>query len=62
MDKNIDKGIYIVAVLQVVLAILRLLNVIECSWLVVFAPTLISGGLLLILAIVIIKLDLTSRD
>ena len=58
MDKNINKGTGTVAVVQIVLIILKLLNVIECSYLVVFAPTLISVGILFTIIITIIILDM----
>lgn len=58
VDKNINKGTGTVAVVQTVLIILKLLNVIECSYLVVFAPTLISVGISLIIIIWLIMLDM----
>ena len=53
-DKKSEIWTDIVAVLQAVLIFLKFLGLIEWSWWVVFAPTLIMLGILLIIIIMAI--------
>lgn len=54
MDKDSNRGTHVVTVVQTVLIILKLLKLIEWSWWVVFAPTLVSVGIFMILIILCI--------
>lgn len=54
MDKNSNSGTHIVTVVQIVLIILKLLKLIEWPWWIVFAPTLVSVGIFMILIILCI--------
>lgn len=54
MDKNSNRGTHVVTMVQIVLIILKLLKLIEWSWWVVFAPTLLSVGIFMILIILCI--------
>lgn len=60
MDKNSSKGVSVVAVVQIVLVILKLLELIEWSWWIVFAPTLVSVGVFLIIIIVAVILSMLT--
>ena len=56
-NKKSSSGCGIVSVVQIVLIILKLLKLIEWSWWVVFAPTLVSIGILLIVIIAAIIIN-----
>ena len=58
MDKNSGKGVSVVTVVQIVLVILKLLKLIEWSWWIVFAPTLVSVGIYLIIIIVAVIINM----
>ena len=60
MDKNSSKGVSVVAVVQIVLVILKLLKLIEWSWWIVFAPTLVSVGIFLIIIIVAVIINMLT--
>lgn len=47
-NKKSNSGCGIVSVVQIVLIILKLLKLLDWSWWVIFAPTLISVGIFLI--------------
>ena len=54
MDKNSNRGTHVVTVMQIVLIILKLFKLIEWSWLLVFAPIIVSVGIFMILIILCI--------
>lgn len=60
MDKNSGKGVSVVTVVQIVLVMLKLLKLIEWSWWIVFAPTLVSVGIFLIIIIVAVILNMLT--
>ena len=60
MDKNSSKGVSVVTVVQIVLVILKLLKLIEWSWWIVFAPTLVSVGIYLIISIVAVIINMLT--
>lgn len=60
MDKNSSKGVSVVAVVQIVLVMLKLLELIKWSWWIVFAPTLVSVGIFLIIIIVAVILSMLT--
>ena len=60
MDKNSGKGVSVVTVVQIVLVILKLLKLIEWSWWIVFAPTLVSVGIYLIIIIVAVIVNMLT--
>lgn len=60
MDKNSGKGVSVVTVVQIVLVILKLLKLIEWSWWIVFAPTLVSVGIYLIIIIVAVIINMLT--
>ena len=60
MDKNSSKGVSVVTVVQIVLVILKLLKLIEWSWWIVFAPTLVSVGIYLIIIIVAVIINMLT--
>ena len=60
MDKNSGKGVSVVTVVQIVLVILKLLKLIGWSWWVVFAPTLVSVGIYLIIIIVAVIVNMLT--
>ena len=60
MDKNSSKGVSVVTVVQIVLVILKLLKLIEWSWWIVFAPTLVSVGIYLIIIIVAVIVNMLT--
>ena len=47
-------GVGVLGVIQIVLIILKIVNVINCSWWMVFIPTYISAGIILIVLIVVL--------
>lgn len=53
-------GVGVLGVIQIVLIILKIVNVIECSWWMVFIPTYISAGILLLMLIVLLVMILIS--
>lgn len=59
MDENrkSNSGCGIVSVVQIVLIILKLLKLLDWSWWVIFAPTLVSIGIVLILIIIAVILN-----
>ena len=60
MDKNSSKGVSVVTVAQIVLVILKLLKLIEWSWWIVFAPTLVSVGIYVIIIIVAVIINMLT--
>ena len=60
MDKNSGKGVSVVTVVQIVLVILKLLKLIEWSWWIVFAPTLVSVGIYVIIIIVAVIINMLT--
>lgn len=60
MDKNSGKVVSVVTVVQIVLVILKLLKLIEWSWWIVFAPTLVSVGIYLIIIIVAVIVNMLT--
>ena len=60
MGKNSGKGVRVVTVVQIVLVILKLLKLIEWSWWIVFAPTLVSVGIYLIIIIVAVIINMLT--
>lgn len=60
MDKNSSKGVSVVTVVQIVLVILKLLKLIEWSWWIVFAPTLVSVGIYVIIIIVAVIINMLT--
>lgn len=57
MNNNSNGGTHVVTVVQIVLIILKLLELIDWSWWAVFAPTLVSTGVFLILLLIAIILE-----
>ena len=57
MNNNSNGGTHVVTVVQIVLIILKLLELIDWSWWAVFAPTLVSIGVFLILLLIAIILE-----
>ena len=53
-DENSSHGVGVLGVIQIVLIILKIVNVINCSWWMVFIPTYISVGIILVVLIVIL--------
>ena len=60
MDKNSSKGVSVVTIVQIVLVILKLLKLIEWSWWIVFAPTLVSVGIYVIIIIVAVIINMLT--
>ena len=57
MNNNSNGGTHVVTVVQIVLIILKLLELIDWSWWAVFAPTLVSIGVFLILLLIAFILE-----
>lgn len=61
MNKNSSSGIGILGVLLIIFIVLKLLNVINWSWLIVFIPLWISIGIFIVGLLLIITLYLIKK-
>lgn len=62
MNKNSSSGIGILGVLLIIFIVLKLLNVINWSWLVVFIPLWISLGMFIVGLLIIIAIYLINEN
>lgn len=62
MNKNSSSGIGILGVLLIIFIVLKLLNVINWSWLVVFIPLWISLGMFIVGLLIIIAMYLINEN
>lgn len=53
-DKNSSHGVGVLGVIQIVLVILKVFNLIDCKWWIVFIPTYIVAGIILIVLILVL--------
>ncbi|MCI5630117.1 MAG: hypothetical protein MR346_10895 [Clostridium sp.] len=61
MNKNSSSGIGILGVLLIIFIVLKLLNVINWSWLIVLIPLWISIGIFIVGLLLIITLYLIKK-
>lgn len=62
MNKNSSSGIGILGVLLIIFIVLKLLNVINWSWLVVFIPLWISLGMFIVGLLIITVMYLINEN
>ncbi|MDY6153898.1 MAG: hypothetical protein SPI06_10865 [Terrisporobacter sp.] len=62
MNKNNSSGIGILGILLIIFIVLKLLNVINWSWLVVFIPLWISLGMFIVGLLIIIVMYLINEN
>ena len=62
MNKNNSSGIGILGILLIIFIVLKLLNVINWSWLVVFIPLWISLGMFIVGLLIIIAMYLINEN
>lgn len=62
MNKNSSSGIGILGILLIIFIVLKLLNVINWSWLVVFIPLWISLGMFIVGLLIIIAMYLINEN
>ena len=61
MNKNSSSGIGILGILLIIFIVLKLLNVINWSWLVVFIPLWISLGMFIVGLLIMIAMYLINE-
>ena len=61
MNKNSSSGIGILGVLLIIFIVLKLLNVINWSWLIVLIPLWISLGIFIVRLLLIIAMYLINK-
>lgn len=62
MNKNNSSGIGILGILLIIFIVLKLLNVINWSWLVVLIPLWISLGMFIVGLLIIIAMYLINEN
>ena len=62
MNKNSSSGIGILGILLIIFIVLKLLNVINWSWLVVFIPLWISLGMFIVGLLIIIAMYIINEN
>ena len=62
MNKNSSSGIGILGVLLIIFIVLKLLNVINWSWLIVLIPLWISLGIVIVELLLIIAMYLINKS
>lgn len=62
MNKNSSSGIGILGVLLIIFIVLKLLNVINWSWLIVLIPLWISLGIFIVGLLLIIAMYLINKS